>query len=98
MINYGRDQKNIPTQILTDKYGFGVSFGEKHPLTIVDIMTLKESYYCPIMTLKGSYLVYYCSLLLQYAQAHFYTIVLYTYLTQTWYFETYCFVIPINFP
>ena len=26
-INYGRE-KNIPTQILIDKYGFGVSFGE----------------------------------------------------------------------
>ena len=43
MINYGRE-KNIPTQILTDKYGFGVSFGEQHPLTIVVIMTLKGSY------------------------------------------------------
>ena len=28
IIIYGRDQKNIPTQILTNKYGFGVSFGE----------------------------------------------------------------------
>ena len=28
IINYERDKKNIPTQILTDKYGFGVSFGE----------------------------------------------------------------------
>ena len=24
IINYGKDKKNIPTQILTDKYGFGV--------------------------------------------------------------------------
>ena len=27
LINYGRE-KNIPIQILTDKYGCGVSFGE----------------------------------------------------------------------
>ena len=41
IINYGRDQKNIPTQILTHKYGIWVSFGEENPLTIVVIMTLK---------------------------------------------------------